>query len=222
MNIVIESFESMKSVLGKIVVAVLLSAATHAGAQEVRITEDVMEVKYTFNGKTYVISRNQDQNARIPDTYAKTSRPCPRHCLQPMSLYKDVETVGELELLAFLQDYVSTGKGFLIDSRGSDDYRKSTIPGAVNLPSDVFLPEPNNVFFGSVMNMLSGEKSDSGEWAFKDPKDLLLFCNGKYCSRSPKAIKNLLAINYPPEKLHWYRGGMQSWTGAGFVTEIPK
>jgi len=188
----------------------------------VRITKDVMQVEYTFNGKTYVISRNQDQTARIPDAYAKTSRPCPRHCLQPMSLYKDVETVGELELLAFLQDYVSTGKGFLIDSRGTDDYRKGTIPGAVNLPSDVFLPDPNNVFFGSVMNMLSGEKSDSGEWTFKDPKDLLLFCNGKYCARSPRAIKNLLAINYPPEKLHWYRGGMQSWTGAGFVTEIPK
>ncbi len=221
MNLITPS-KIFKSAFGKIIVVALLSVATQTGAQDVRITEDLMEVEYDFNGKTYVIHRNQDQNARVIDKFAKTSRPCPRHCIQPMSLHKDVETVGELELLAFVEDYVSTGKGFLIDSRGIDDYRKGTIPGAVNLPSDVFLPEPNNVFFDSVMNMLSGEKSESGGWVFNDPKDLLLFCNGSYCSRSPKAVQNLLAINYPPEKLHWYRGGMQNWVGLGFVTEIPK
>lgn len=199
-----------------------IGTAMQVSAQDVRITEDTLQVEYTFNGKTYVIQRNQDQNNRVPDRFSLTSRACPRHCLQPMSLHEDVETVGELELLSFLQEYVSTGNGFLIDSRGTADYRQGTIPGAVNLPSNVFLPEPNNVFFDSMMNLLSGEKSADGEWVFNDPKDLLLFCNGSYCSRSPKAIHNLLAINYPPEKLHWYRGGMQNWVGMGFVTEIPK
>lgn len=205
--------------LSTAVMATLFCGTLQASAQDVGITKDTMEVEYTFNGQTYVISRNQDQNNRIPDRFALTSHPCPSHCLQPMSIQKDVETVSELELLQFLQDYVSTGKGFLIDSRGTKDFEKGTIPGAVNLPSDVFLPEPNNVFFDSVMTMLSGEKSDSGEWVFNNPKDLMLFCNGKTCSRSPKAIQNLLAINYPPEKLHWYRGGLQDWTGLGLSVE---
>ena len=208
--------------LSTAIIATLFCGALQATAQDVGISEDTMAIEYDFNGKTYVISRNQDTNNRILDRFALTSRPCPSHCIQPMSLHKDVETVGELELLNFLQDYVSTGKGFLIDSRGAADYEKGTIPGAVNLASDVFLPTPNNVFFDSVMNMLGGEKTDAGEWAFNDPKDLLLFCNGKYCSRSPKAIRNLMAINYPPEKLHWYRDGLQSWAGLGLSIEVPK
>ncbi len=214
--------DRLVSKLSTVVVAALFFGTLQASAQDVGITADTMEVEYTFNGQTYSISRNQDHNNRTLDRFALTSRPCPKHCIQPMSLHKDVETVGELELLAFLQDYVTTGKGFLIDSRGSADYEKGTIPGAVNLASDVFIPGPNNVFFDSVMNMLGGSKSDKGEWEFKDPKDLLLFCNGKYCSRSPRAIKNLMAINYPPEKLHWYRDGLQAWAGLGLTIEIPK
>jgi len=204
-----------------IVIATLFCGALQATAQDVRITADIMDVEYTFNGNTYVISRNQDPNHRIPDDYAKTSRSCPKFCVQPMQVHEGVNTVGELELLSFLQDYVSTGKGFLIDSRTSDWHDKGTIPGAVNLPFNVFVPSEENVFFDSVMVMLGGEQSEFGEWEFKDPKDLMLFCNGPWCGQSPTAIRNLLAINYPPEKLHYYRGGMQNWYSMGFSVEVP-
>ncbi len=201
--------------------ATLIGGALQATAQDVRITEDIMQVEYGFNGKTYVISRNQDPNARIPDAYAKTSRPCPEFCIQPMIIHEGVNTYGELELLSFLQEKVDKGHGFLIDSRTSDWYAKGTIPGAVNLPFNAFVPGPDNVFFDSLMVMLSGKQSADGNWEFTDPKDLLLFCNGPWCGQSPTAIRNLLAINYPAEKLHYYRGGMQSWVGNGLTVEMP-
>jgi len=200
----------------------LVAGTLQTVAQEVGITKDIFEIEYTFAGKTYVIGRDQDTEARIPDAFAKTSRKCPIFCVQPMQVHEDVETMGELELLSFLQDYVSTGKGFLIDSRTRDFYQKGTIPGAVSLPYNIFVPAEENVFFDSVMGMLGGELSASGEWSFKEPKDLLLFCNGPWCEQSPTAIRNLLKINYPAEKLHYYRGGMQNWVGMGFVTEIPQ
>ncbi len=198
------------------------AGATQAATQEVRISPDIMQLEYNFAGKTYIIRRNQDQNARIPEAYSKTSRPCPIFCIQPITPHEGVQTYGELELVKFMQDYVSEGKGFLIDSRTKDWYAKGTIPGAVNLPYNVFVPSEGNVFFDSVMNMLGGTKSEFDEWSFEDPKDLLLFCNGPWCAQSPTAIRNLIAINYPVEKLHYYRGGMQNWVGMGFVTEIPK
>jgi len=202
-------------------VATLFGGALQATAQDVRITKDIMQVEYGFNGKTYVISRNQDPNARIPEAYTKTSRPCPEFCIQPMIIHEGVNTYGELELLSFLQDKVDKGQGFLIDSRTSDWYAKGTIPGSVNLPFNAFVPGPDNVFFDSLMVMLSGKQSADGNWEFSAPKDLLLFCNGPWCDQSPTAISNLLAINYPAEKLHYYRGGMQSWLGNGLTVEMP-
>ncbi|WP_457648966.1 rhodanese-like domain-containing protein [Profundibacter sp.] len=204
----------------KIAVAILFGGVLQASAQDVRITKDIMVVEYSFNGETYLIGRNQDPNHRIPDAYAKTSRSCPEFCVQPLQVHEGVNTVGELELLAFLQNEVTNGQGFLIDSRTNDWYEKGTIPGAVNLPFNVFVPSPENVFFDSVMVMLGGEQAANGEWNFNDPKELMLFCNGPWCGQSPTAIRNLLAINYPPEKLHYYRGGMQNWYGMGFSVEV--
>ena len=203
------------------IAATIFGGALQATAQDVRITEDLAQVEYSFNGKTYTINRNQDPDARIPDAYAKTSRPCPEFCVQPMTIHEGVNTYGELELLSFLQEKVDKGHGFLIDSRTSDWYAKGTIPGAVNLPYNAFVPGPDNVFFDSLMVMLSGKQSADGNWEFSDPKDLLLFCNGPWCGQSPTAIYNLLAINYTAEKLHYYRGGMQSWLSNGLTVEIP-
>lgn len=201
--------------------ATIFGGALQATSQDVRITEEIIQVEYDFNGKTYVISRDQNPNAKIPDAYALTSRPCPGFCIQPIIIHEGVDTFGELETLSFLKEKVNQGQGFLIDSRSSDWYAKGTIPGAVNLPFNAFVPGPENVFFDSLMVMLSGKQTAEGNWEFSDPKDLLLFCNGPWCDQSPTAIRNLLAINYPAEKLHYYRGGMQSWVSNGLTIEVP-
>lgn len=198
--------------------AITLICATFAVAQEVKITPSLSSVEYTFSGTTYVIERNQDLDAEVPEFYAKTTRACPPFCVQPAIVADGVRTVGELELLAFLVSHVGTGNGFLVDSRTPDFFKQSTIPGAVNLPHDLFIQSADNVFFDSIMVMLNGTKSADGEWSFENPTDLLLFCNGPWCEQSPAAIRNLLAINYPAEHLYYYRGGMQSWVNLGFNT----
>lgn len=203
------------------ITASILTLATTGMSQEVGITPDMMSVEYTISGVTYKVERNQDQNAEVSRFFAKTSRACPPFCVQPLFVNDEVETVGELELLTFLVEYVSAGKGFLIDSRTPDFYAKGTIPGAANLPHNLFIPNADNVFFESTMMMLSGTKNGSGEWVFNNPPDLMLFCNGPWCDQSPSAIRNLQAINYPVEKLHYYRGGMQSWENMGFSVQIP-
>ncbi len=34
-----------------------------------------------------------------------------------------------------------------------------------------------------------------------------MFCNAIWCGQSPEAMKELIAIGYPQEKMKWYRGG---------------
>lgn len=202
-------------------VASLFGCAMAPSAQEVKITPDLSAVTYAFNGESFLIQRNQDPEARISAFYSKTSRACPPFCVQPISVHEGVDTVGELEVLAFLTDHVDDGTGFIIDSRTADFYAGGTIPGAVNLPHNLFIPSDDNVFFDSIMVMLKGEKDASGKWTFTDPSDLMMFCNGPWCGQSPNAIRNLLAINYPADKIHYYRGGMQNWNSMGFSVQVP-
>jgi hypothetical protein len=51
---------------------------------------------------------------------------------------------------------------------------------------------------------------------------LLLWCNSPSCGQSPRVIKRLLDVGYPPQKLKHYRGGMQMWQPWGLTTVIPE
>ena len=56
---------------------------------------------------------------------------------------------------------------------------------------------------------------------FSAALDLALFCNGPWCYQSPRAIRNLLDVGYPADKLRYYRGGMQDWLILGLTVEHP-
>jgi hypothetical protein len=53
-------------------------------------------------------------------------------------------------------------------------------------------------------------------------KDLVLWCNGPACGQSPRAIRGLLDVGYPGEKISYYRGGMQMWQLWGLTTVVPR
>lgn len=188
-------------------------------AQDVWITEDMPFAQFSFLGQDYLIERNQDPEARLEDSFAKTSRPCPPFCVHAMEAAPGVETIGELELIEFLETEVSAGSGLLVDARLEDWYRSGTIPGSVNLPFNLFDPE-DNPFFEPILVQLGAVK-DRGRWDFSGARRLALFCNGAWCDQSPRAIRNLIAVGYPAEKLLYYRGGMQSWLVMGFSTVQP-
>ncbi|MGF1503200.1 MAG: rhodanese-like domain-containing protein [Paracoccaceae bacterium] len=190
-----------------------------AMAQDVWITEDLPVFEYEFDGQAYLIERDQDEEATIEGSFAKTSRPCPPFCVHAMEAAPGVTTVGELELIDFLAVEVEAGTGLLIDSRLANWYDAGTIPGAINMPFNLFNPE-ENPFFEPVVGLLGAQKRGDA-WDFSEAKKLALFCNGAWCDQSPRAIRNLISIGYPPEKLFYYRGGMQSWLSMGFNTMLP-
>ena len=196
-------------------------SATAAAADDVFITQDLPFFEFDTGTRFIVIERNQDNEAVIDPSFAKTSRPCPPFCIHAMSAAPGVETIGELELMTFLEEQVSSGGGFLVDARLPNWYDAGTIPGSVNLPFTLFEPSEDNVFRNGVLQLLGGLPRGGGEWDFRNAKNLALFCNGPWCDQSPRAIRNLIDLGYPASKLKYYRGGMQTWLLLGLSVEIP-
>ncbi len=218
-----------------------LAAPLSAAARDVNITEYLPEVRVTANGRTYTIDRIQNENNELTGGFAKTSRKCPPFCIHPMEPVPGVTTVGELELLEFLKNRVEKGAGMLIDSRVESFYVKGTIPGSVNIPFTAFSGDDRDPNFREAMAKLGamrgesvnwsdsvhrsadelGEKNRKLAWDFSRAKDVLLFCNGPWCDQSPRAIRALVKVGYPVNKIFYYRGGMQDWLLLGLSVAIP-
>ena len=65
-----------------------------------------------------------------------------------------------------------------------------------------------------------GVVPNKGLWDFNDAKTLVFYCNGAWCGQSPTSIRSLLTAGYPPQRIKWYRGGMQDWLALG-LTVVP-
>ncbi len=191
-------------------------------AEEVWISEDLPELSFEINGKSYLIKRGNDNAEYMAKVYPpKAPRACPPHCLQPMIQYDGVTPVGEVGIVTFIEDYVLSGDGFLIDTRVGKWFKAGTIPGAIHMPFNMFADTSTNPFYEPLMAQLGGKKTADG-WDFADAKYLLLFCNGADCGQSPRAIRNLIEGGYDPEKLMYYRGGMKDWVRYGFTIHFPE
>ncbi|HFD11496.1 MAG TPA: rhodanese-like domain-containing protein [Crenotrichaceae bacterium] len=187
---------------------------------KVKIAEDIPFVEVNHQGVKVKITRIQDTENKLIDDFSKTSRPCPPFCIHPIEAAPGVRTIGEIELLEFLRTKVASGDGLLIDARMPDWYQSETIPGAVNIPFIIFNKRPGKR--NRILELLGAVKLKSGQYDFSNVKYLSLFCNGPWCDQSPRAIKGLLKVGYPPEKLAYYRGGMQLWKLFGLTTVLPK
>jgi rhodanese-related sulfurtransferase len=197
-------------------------AASTASAQDVWISPDKPFVEFD-NGQEFIfIERNQDPEARIPDFFTMTSRECPPFCIQPMDAGPGVITVGELEVLEFMEEYVNEGRGAIIDARLPEWYRQGTIPGSINLSFTAFENPETNPFMAPILTMLGGQRANPTDaWDFTNALDIVIFCNGQWCGQSHRAIENLLSVGYPGERIRYYRGGMQGWVTVGLTVQIP-
>ena len=173
-------------------------------------------VEVNHRGTPVTVKRIQDTGNKLVDDFAKTSRPCPPFCVHPMESAPGVATIGELDLLDFLGKDVAQGNGLLIDARMPKFYNSETIPGSINIPFVLFTSSASDI-----LPLLGALPDSNGDWDFSDAKDLLLWCNGPWCDQSPRAIKALVNEGYPPEKLRYYRGGMQLWKMFGLTTIQP-
>jgi rhodanese-related sulfurtransferase len=204
--------------------ALLLASDAMAADLAVGITRSLDKFEGTVNGKPVVIMRNQDQTATVNPAFAKTSRKCPPFCIQPFRLAPGVETIGEVELIAYVERMAAGDDSIvLIDSRTPDWVAKGTIPGAVNVPWTRLNPAKgaDPISIGELFTGEFGASELEGLWDFSKAKTLVLFCNGMWCGQSPNNITNLLRFGYPAHKLKWYRGGMQDWEILGLTTVKP-
>jgi rhodanese-related sulfurtransferase len=217
MHILLKSGLIKKSLISTVL---FLAIAVQAQANEVKITEDMPYLDVQHNGETVRIERIQDQKHKLTNSFAKTSRVCPPFCVHPIELGNGINTVGEIEVLKFLDDQVKNNKGLLVDARMPQWHEKGTIPGSVNIPFTILAKGIENSHTQKILKLL-GAKEKEGKWEFKDTRELILYCNGMWCGQSPLAIKNLTKIGYPAEKLKWYRGGMQAWQLLGLTTVSP-
>jgi rhodanese-related sulfurtransferase len=193
-------------------------------------------------GRSIKVQRVQDPSYELQGYFAKTVRKCPPFCIQPAEPVPGVDVVGEIELFDFMETDLRDGRGLLIDARTVSWFRKGTIPGSVNIPFTLFAkpPEDPDVIamlerfgvrergqVGAVERVLenwglteTGDKND--RWDFSDAKKLVLWCNGPACGQSPRAIRGLVDMGYPADRIRYYRGGMQMWQLWGLTTVVPR
>jgi len=200
----------------KIYITTFIVSTLLANANVVEIVKGMPYVKVEAHGKTYKIERTQDRDAYLTNTFALTSRPSPPFFIEPFSVNDEVETYGELEVL----DFLAKKKGLFIDARLENWYAKSAIPTAVNIPFKLFLSESKER--EKILKDLGGVYNKDGAWDFSQAKTILLYCNGAWCGQSPTAIRALMDIGYPANKMKYYRGGMQAWQLLGLTTIVPK
>ena len=229
--------KTLKVISSIIIVSALAISAT-ASAKPVGITPTLSSITVMHNGKPTEIKRNQDNKNTVIPAFAKTSRACPPFCIQPMSLGKGIQTIGELEVINYA-DKMSKGDSsiILVDSRTPDWVAKGTIPGAVNV-SWVDLTPSKGATTEGIMNVMTkqfgvkladdtdvldvdeaiadGDTSDVFDYS--NAKTLVMFCNGMWCGQSPASIAALRKFGYPTDKIKYFRGGMQTWEILGLST----
>ncbi len=112
--------------------------------------------------------------------------------VQPIELAPGVRTIGELELLAHIEQ-----GGSLVDTRQPHFHREAAIPGACSIPHEEVLDHLDELNAGEVT---------------------VFFCNGPQCAATPDAVRTLLDAGYPAGGILYYRGGMHDWMTLGYTT----
>lgn len=209
----------MIKVAAMAILASLMAVGSAAYAQDVRITTFRSDSTFTLNGQTFTVMRNQNTRATVRGIYALTSRPCPSNCIQPMIVADGVATLGEIEVLDFLEDRVTGGAGLLLDTRAPADFATGSIPGSVNVPVTTLAAD--NRFREDILRALGAVPQLDGSLDFSNAMMLAVYSGGVWSDDAPAAIKHLLEAGYPANRLFYYRGGMQAWAHVGLTIHQP-
>jgi len=223
----------------RVVFLLLVGSALLAQAKELSFELAGIPIKHIFsNGqsKTFVVKRDiAPECKKVPITnkmlwtgnYANPK--VPQNCvssylhtsgkLLPITIHEDVQTVGELEVLAFMKQMQKRDDMMLIDARKEEWYNYRTIPGSVNIPFNYIKNHKAHEFrYEEYLQKMGVEIDRHTRFDFRNAKKLLVFCNGPWCSQSIAFIDSLIEAGYDPEKIKWYRGGMQTWLQAGMTS----
>jgi len=201
----------MRKVVASLLIATMLSAGKY---DTVKISEEIARVLVYHKGKVVDIHRIQDTEHKLTGDFARVSHPCPDRCLQPILAHPEVETVGEVEIVKFMQIQESKKSGLLVDVRPKEEYNSETIPSAVNVPFTII---DNTKAIEEILVVLGVTKESKSE-----AQELIFFCNGSTCDKSSKMIRAFVEMGYPANKIKYYHGGIQMWKILGFTTVTTK
>ena len=196
-----------------ILLLTLTIAMTAGQYDKVKITPDMAYIYVHHKGKAVKVHRIQDTKHKITGEYALIYRP--GKDIQPIKMHKDIQTVGEVELLKFMTNKVNKKKGLLVDLRPKVAYKKESIPSAVNIPARV---KDNPVKVEKILKVLGAKRNADGTLNTSKVLEVAFYCNGLWCDKSSEFIKTFLDLGYPADKMLYYRGGMQMWKILGFTT----
>ncbi|GGG69657.1 hypothetical protein GCM10011415_16400 [Salipiger pallidus] len=169
-------------------------SATAIAADPTRISSGITSATVAIAGETSTISRD--------------GAACPPACIQPMIAAEGIATIGELEVLAFLEGAVTNGTGLLLDTRLPGAYAAGTLPGAVNVPEPTL--QGSNPYRSDLLSALGARGSD-----FSGAFELVLFAGGADGPEAGEGLRALLEAGYPAARLRYYRGGLAAWQALG-------
>ncbi len=224
-------------------VALLLTTCIGSAIAETRVqlTQELPKLDIIYNNTVVTIQREQNPEHILNGTFAMTSRPCPPACISSIEPVAGVKVIGELELFRFLEDEYLNESGLLIDARSIDWFKRGTIPGSINLPSNLIssnnaadetenllaLVEANERYdvgrikrFLEKRGFMEGDKK-TDKYDFTYAKKLIVWDNGPWSDSAGKIIATFVSIGYPLEYIHYYHGGMQSWQTLGLTIVKP-
>lgn len=187
---------------------VALAASGPGNAGETAVSEGTAIYEYTINGQSYRVSRLVAEGSEAPGEGL-----CPPDCIQPIEPVRNIQAVGELEVLDFLSREAAEGQGVVIDARFPEDFAAGTIPGAVNVPWATL--DPQNAFRNDILVALGAIPAGGDAFNFADVVPLVLFGDGPSSDQAVRAIRFLREAGYPVDKLYYYRGGMRDWQALG-------
>jgi len=198
----------------KFFIFLFLLTSFSINAKEVLIEKGLKSVPIIHQGEVVNIQRNQDRSHEIMKFYQGTWRGKIQP-LYPFGTYP-VETVAELEVIEYIND-ISHGdeQVLIIDARPqSATIITGMIPTSIRVDNNQLraLSSRNQTL------TLFGVNSGITGYDYTNAKILVIYCNGLWCGKSPKMIRKLIALGYPPELLKYYRGGMQAWRSVGLTT----
>ena len=170
--------------------------------KKVKISENLDSITIFFQKKRLKIERISEKE-------------CPPYCISPMGI-EGIKTLGELETLEFIKSLKKNRGRILVDVRSALEYKRSTIPSAVNIPYTMLALKSK--YRDEILKLL-GVKRLQKNYYFKRVHKLLIFDNGILDNRAMKIIDSLIQIGYPKNKLLYYRGGVESWRRLGLTLQ---
>ncbi len=162
----------------------------------INITRDHNKICKDIKATPNIVWGDSYANKDIPNKCKKTFITTVGK-ITPISFHKDVKTIGELELISFMQDAQSDENMLIIDTRLKKWYIKRTIPTAINIPFNLI--DEDQYEFEDILNTL-GVKIKNDSYDFSNAKTIALVDNASWCMQSTWAMQNLSKIGWLSKK----------------------